>query len=396
MSAPGDTATTVDAAALMALGARATRPAGALAERPGIAPTRKRGQGHEIREIRPFTDGDDPRHLDAAATARSGIPQVRSFHEDRERTVLLVADFRRPMLWGTRGRLRSVAAAEALALAGWQAVLGAGAAGVVAITDAGLLAERPRARDAGMARVAGLLARAHALALDARAPVRDARPRPRPRRPLRPARRRHRARHRPRRPRPRARRRPRRPRPPRAAPRLILTEDAFETAPPAAALPFLTADGRVARARFSALPEARAARLAALRLPGLTAERLATACRPRPIVAELHPPRLPAAFIATGWPDLLAAFGLGLLLAALASRCSSPPLLKPRPRRESTAGRLARPQRCPPASACSRQLAPPRRDRHAAARRPPRRALRPRRRPIPPPSMRSSAARKQP
>jgi uncharacterized protein (DUF58 family) len=276
MSAPGDDpATTVSAAALMALAARAARPAGALAERPGVAPTRKRGQGHEIREIRPFTEGDDPRHLDAAATARSGAPQVRSFHEDRERTVLLVADFRRPMLWGTRGRLRSVAAAEALALAGWQAVLGAGAAGVVALTDAGLVAERPRPRDAGMARVAGALARAHALALATRAPTRDLVP------DLLRA-----ARFAPRgagvvlatgldQPGPGldaalaalARRGPL---------RLVLTEDAFETAPPAAALPFLTPDGRVARARFGALPEARAARLAALRLPGLAAERLAT------------------------------------------------------------------------------------------------------------------------
>lgn len=279
MSAPGDAtrsgATTVDAAALMALARLAARPAGALAERPGIAPTRARGQGHEIREIRPFTDGDDPRHLDAAATARSGSLQVRSFHEDRERTVLLVADFRRPMLWGTRARLRSVAAAEALAFAGWQAVLGAGAAGVVALTDAGLLAERPRPRDAGMARVAGLLARAHALALETRAPVRDLAPDL-----VRAARFA-----------PRgagivlatgldqpgagldaalaglARRGPL---------RLVLTEDAFETAPPAAALPYVTADGRVSRARFGALPEARAARVADLRFPGLTLERLPT------------------------------------------------------------------------------------------------------------------------
>ncbi|MFO1141019.1 MAG: DUF58 domain-containing protein [Amaricoccus sp.] len=276
MSAPGDPAVTVSADALMALARRAARPAGALAERPGVAPTRKRGQGHEIREIRPFTEGDDPRHLDAAATARSGTLQVRSFHEDRERTVLLVADFRRPMLWGTRGRLRSVAAAEALALAGWQAVLGAGAAGAVALTDAGLLAERPRPRDAGMARVAGLLARAHTLAIETRAPVR----------PLAPDLVRA-ARFAPRGaglvlatgldvPGPGldaalaglARRGPL---------RLLLVEDAFETAPPAAPLAFLTEDGRVARARFSALPEERAARLAALRLPGLTAERLATA-----------------------------------------------------------------------------------------------------------------------
>jgi uncharacterized protein (DUF58 family) len=275
MSAPGDPATTVGVAALMALAAVAARPTGALAERPGIAPTRKRGQGHEIREIRPFTEGDDPRHLDAAATARSGTPQVRSFHEDRERTVLLVADFRRPMLWGTRGRLRSVAAAEALALAGWQAVLGSGAAGVVALTDDGLVAERPRGRDAGMARVCGALARAHAIALRCRAPLRELAPDL-----VRAARFA-----------PRgagvvvatgldapgagldsalaelARRGPL---------RLILTEDAFETAPPAAPLPFLTIEGRVARGRFGGLPAARAARLADLRLPDLIVERLRT------------------------------------------------------------------------------------------------------------------------
>ena len=278
------------------------------------------------------------------------------------------------MLWGTRGRLRSVAAAEALALAGWQAVLGAGAAGVVALTDAGLLAERPRARDAGMARVAGLLARAHALALDTRAPGPRARPRPRPRRPLRPARRRHRARHRPRRPRPRPRRRARRPRPPRAAPRSSSSRTPSRPRRPPPPSPFLTEDGRVARARFSALPEARAARLAALRLPGLTAERLATRMTP-PIVAELHPPRLPADFVATGWPDLLAAFGLGLLARRARSPSSSRPLLRPRPRRESVAARLARAAALPPDERLLAQLRLLAETGTPAPARPPRRAL---------------------
>jgi uncharacterized protein (DUF58 family) len=276
MSAPGEPGVTVEAAALMALGARARAAPGALAERPGISPTRKRGQGHAIREIRPFAEGDDPRHLDAAATARSGSLQVRSFQEDRERTVLLIADFRRPMLWGTRTRLRSVAAAEALALAGWQAVHGAGAAGVVASTDAGTLVERPRPREAGMARVAGCLARAHALALASVAvPVRPLAPELARAARLGPrgaavvlatgldapgdgldaalaalAR--------------------------RGPLRVLLVEDPFETAPPPAALPFLTAQGQVARARFTALPATRVARLRALALPGLTAERLAS------------------------------------------------------------------------------------------------------------------------
>lgn len=170
-------ATDVIAADLMALARSA--PEGeppSTARRPGTTATRLRGQGHEIREIRPFTEGDDLRHLDAAATARSGILQVRSFHEDRDRTLMLIADFRRPMLWGTR-RLRSVDAAEALALAGWQAVRQRGAVGVAAITDAGVLSERPVARARGMARVAGCLERAHRLALASIArPVTDLAP----------------------------------------------------------------------------------------------------------------------------------------------------------------------------------------------------------------------------
>ena len=64
MSAPGDDdpATTVRATDLMALGALAARLAHTapdLARRPGTTATRPRGQGHEIREIRPFTEGDD-------------------------------------------------------------------------------------------------------------------------------------------------------------------------------------------------------------------------------------------------------------------------------------------------------------------------------------------------
>jgi hypothetical protein len=65
------------------------------------------------------------------------------------------------------------------------------------------------------------------------------------------------------------------------------------------------------------------------------------------IVADLHPPRLPAGFIDTGWQDLVAAFGIGLLLAALAFAVLAP-LLKPRPRRASLAAHLARLKALPP------------------------------------------------
>lgn len=140
-------------------------PALALARRPGLTPTRGAGQGHVIRELRPFADGDDPRFLDAAASARAGSPQIRSFHEDREGNLLLIADFRRPMLWGSQLRLRSVAAAEVLMRLGWQAMAAGGSVGLVTLGDHGLEVTRPRARHAGLARVAAHLARAHDAAL---------------------------------------------------------------------------------------------------------------------------------------------------------------------------------------------------------------------------------------
>lgn len=171
MSAPGSAPFRPDqvaAAQLMALEHRALRalhdPSG-LAERPGATPTRRRGQGHEIREIRPWSEGDEPRHLDAAASARIGSPQIRSFHEDRENSLFLIADFRRPMLWGTQVRLRSVAAAEALAIAGWHAIHAGGAVGVTALTDQGPDVQIPRPRHRGMTLVSACLARAHDAAL---------------------------------------------------------------------------------------------------------------------------------------------------------------------------------------------------------------------------------------
>lgn len=180
------------------------------------------------------------------------------------------------MLWGTRGRLRSVAAAEALARAGWQAVHAGGAAGVVALTEVGLLAERPRPRDRGMARVCGALARAHALAATMPAPAQAQRL-------LAPDLARA------------ARFAPRGatmiiatgldlPGPDfeatltglgsRGPVRLLLIEDAFETAPVADPLPFLDAAGRPARGRFDGLPADRATRARALARPGVGVERI--------------------------------------------------------------------------------------------------------------------------
>lgn len=145
--------------------ARRDRVAAPSVARPGAFAGRRRGAGLDIHDIRPFVDGDDVRHADPAATARTGRLHVRTFYAEEDRAALLVADFRRPMLWGTKGRLRSVAAAEALAAIGWRVVDAGGKVGVFAIRpgEADYLA--PRGRERAMIRVAGTLERSHRLAL---------------------------------------------------------------------------------------------------------------------------------------------------------------------------------------------------------------------------------------
>ncbi|MCB9496363.1 MAG: DUF58 domain-containing protein [Fibrobacteria bacterium] len=51
-----------------------------------------RGTGLRFREVRSYTEGDDPRHIDWNVTARSQTPFVKVFEEERELTVAFMVD----------------------------------------------------------------------------------------------------------------------------------------------------------------------------------------------------------------------------------------------------------------------------------------------------------------
>lgn len=91
---------------------------------------RRRGRGAETFDVRPWSDGDDIRYLDRNATARTGAPHVRTFHEERERSVVYLIDFRPSMLFGTRRAFRSVAAAEAAVILAWRTLDAQGRVGI--------------------------------------------------------------------------------------------------------------------------------------------------------------------------------------------------------------------------------------------------------------------------
>ena len=76
------------------------------------------GAGTELVQLRPYQVGDDVRQLDAAATARTGIPHVRLQVPERALTTWLVLDVSPSMAFGTAERLKAdVAEGVAVAVA---------------------------------------------------------------------------------------------------------------------------------------------------------------------------------------------------------------------------------------------------------------------------------------
>ncbi len=150
-----------------------TEAAPVVAALPGGFATRRKGHGLEVADIREYAPGDDIRHLDRGTTARTGRLHVRQFQEERDRVCLLVADFRPAMFWGIQRAFRSVAAAEALSLIGWNVVESGGRVGLLAVTAKDTLVVPPRGRTRGMLDVIGGMVQAHGAGLAAMAAGQD-------------------------------------------------------------------------------------------------------------------------------------------------------------------------------------------------------------------------------
>jgi len=84
--------------------------------------SRHRGRGVDFAEVRLYQPGDDVRSIDWRVTARKAKPHTKVYREERERPTLVVVDQSRPMFFGSRVRMKSVAAAECAALLAWHAV----------------------------------------------------------------------------------------------------------------------------------------------------------------------------------------------------------------------------------------------------------------------------------
>jgi uncharacterized protein (DUF58 family) len=88
----------------------------------GAYRSRFRGRGVDFLESRNYQPGDDIRNMDWRVTARTGRAHTKVFQEERERPVLVVIDASPSLYFGTRRRLKSVAAGQMAAAIAWSAV----------------------------------------------------------------------------------------------------------------------------------------------------------------------------------------------------------------------------------------------------------------------------------
>jgi uncharacterized protein (DUF58 family) len=81
-----------------------------------------KGRGMEFDEVREYVPGDDIRSIDWNVTARTGLPHIKKFVEEREMTVMLVVDISASHLFGSGAQMKRDLAAEVAAVLAFSAI----------------------------------------------------------------------------------------------------------------------------------------------------------------------------------------------------------------------------------------------------------------------------------
>lgn len=94
-----------------------------------------KGQGMEFMDVREYVEGDDVRNIDWNVTARTDVPHVKQFQEERETTVLMLVDASRSTDFGTVNRIKRQLAVEFCASMAFSAIKNSDRVGLVMFTD---------------------------------------------------------------------------------------------------------------------------------------------------------------------------------------------------------------------------------------------------------------------
>jgi uncharacterized protein (DUF58 family) len=117
------------------------------------------GLGMELAQIRPYEIGDDVRHIDPAATARSaGQPHIRLHVPERALTTWIALDVSPSMAFGTAQRLKADVAEGVTLVFGRLGIRRAGSVGLVAFGAATPRILPPRGSKPGIVALSRILA----------------------------------------------------------------------------------------------------------------------------------------------------------------------------------------------------------------------------------------------
>ncbi len=94
-----------------------------------------KGRGMEFDEVREYQPGDDVRTIDWNVTARTGLPHVKKFVEERDLTLLLLVDVSGSQRFGSRYLQKREFAAELAAVLAFSAVANHDRVGAVLFSD---------------------------------------------------------------------------------------------------------------------------------------------------------------------------------------------------------------------------------------------------------------------
>ncbi len=94
-----------------------------------------KGQGVEFDEVRPYEVGDDVRTIDWNVTARTGVPYIKRYAEERELTILFMVDVSGSQGYGSVRRSKMEFAAEVTALLALTAIRNQDKIGLILFSD---------------------------------------------------------------------------------------------------------------------------------------------------------------------------------------------------------------------------------------------------------------------
>ncbi|MEM1058229.1 MAG: DUF58 domain-containing protein [Verrucomicrobiota bacterium] len=94
-----------------------------------------KGRGMDFDEVREYSPGDEVRMIDWNVTARSGVPHVKKFTEERELTILLLVDLSASGSFGSGQQSKRELAAEVASTLAFSAISNKDKVGLVLFTD---------------------------------------------------------------------------------------------------------------------------------------------------------------------------------------------------------------------------------------------------------------------